>query len=95
MLPPCSEEKKTVPKTLSAVNRMVPAAKGGNTKSISALVISMDHVKIGSFDQVAPLALFLTMVVMKLTEDMVTEADIIASAKMTSRSGLGTKLNRV
>ena len=84
MLPPCGELKKTVPRTLSLVSNANPAASGGNAKSASAIVISMDQVKIGKRVQVTPLALFFTMVVMKLIEAMVIETASNPNAKMAS-----------
>ncbi len=73
MLPPWVELKKTVPKILSVVNSVNPAASGGNAKSANAIVIKIDQVKIGRRVHVTPLARFFTMVVIKLIEDIVTE----------------------
>ena len=81
MLPPSIELKNTVPRTRSVVSNANPPAKGGNAKSINVIVIRMDHVKMGRRFQVTPFARFLTMVVMKLTEDIVTEIANKARAK--------------
>ncbi len=64
------------------MSRTTPAARGGKAKSMSALVIRMDQVNRGSRRHVMPFALFFTMVVMKLTEDIVTEAESIPKAKI-------------
>ena len=82
MLPPAVELKKTVPKIRSEVSSNAPAASVGKAKSINVIVISTDQVKMGRRFHVTPFALFLTMVVMKLIEDMVTETASSASANM-------------
>ena len=96
MLPPCVELKKTVPRTLSVVSNTNPAASGGNAKSASAIVISMDQVKTGRRVHVTPLARFFTMVVIKLIEDIVTETANNANANSDKRcSWLRRKLYSV
>jgi hypothetical protein len=64
------------------VNSVNPAANGGKAKSANAIVIKIDHVKIGRRVHVTPFARFFTIVVIKLIEDMVTETANKASAKM-------------
>ncbi len=81
MEPPCMEEKKTVPKTLSVVRRTKPAARGGNAKSIKTFVKSIDHVNAGSRDHVIPLVRVRAIVVMKFIDDIVTDAASVATAK--------------
>ena len=73
MLPPAVELKKTVPRILSDVRRVTPAANGGKAKSARAIVNRTDQVKMGSRVHVTPLARFNTIVVIKLIEAIVME----------------------
>ncbi len=62
----------------------MPTAKGGNANSINALVMSIDQLKMGSRLQVTPFARVLAIVVMKFTEDIVTETANNAMANAAS-----------
>ncbi len=59
----------------------MPIARGGNAKSISTFVKSIDHAKGRMLVQVTPFFRVLKIVVMKLTEDIVTEAAKIPNAR--------------
>ena len=72
--------KKTVPRNLSLDSSNKPAANGGKAKSASVIVKTIDQVNMGSRFHVTPLARFLTMVVRKLIEPMVTENENSSNA---------------